>query len=242
MSQAHNPIRNLYGRARFSAGSFRLLLSATRAYRHSARHASSPDDVVAAALFADFGPLTIRPIQVRSEAVELTSLLAAEQPQRVLEIGTASGGTLYLFAWASSSTARLLSLDICNYDWRQQRLFESFARADQRVAVLHADSHDPATRTLVEAFFTGLPLDFLFVDGDHSYDSVRRDYELYAPLVRDGGVIAFHDIVDGPEGLVGGVPRFWREVRRELDDTREIVESWEQGGYGIGVGRRQSGG
>jgi predicted O-methyltransferase YrrM len=69
---------------------------------------------------------------------------------------------------------------------------------------------------------------------------VRRDYELYAPLVRDGGLIAFHDIVNGREEMVGGVPRFWREVRTELDNPREIVESWEQGGYGIGLGRRRS--
>jgi predicted O-methyltransferase YrrM len=240
ISQGHNPIRNLYGHARFTAGSFRLLLSARRAYRHSARQASSPDDAAAAAFLAEFGPLSIRPFQVRQEAVELTSLLAAEKPQRVLEIGTASGGTLYLFAWASSPTARLLSVDIRKYDWWHERLFESFSLRRQRVAIRQADSHDPATRTLVEGFFDGLPLDFLFVDGDHSYDSVRRDYELYAPLVRDGGLIAFHDIVDGREEMVGGVPRFWREVRTELDDPREIVESWEQGGYGIGLGRRRS--
>jgi predicted O-methyltransferase YrrM len=80
----------------------------------------------------------------------------------------------------------------------------------------------------------------LFIDGDHSYEGVRRDWELYSPLVRPGGLIALHDIVEGPEWAVGEVPRFWREVRDTLDDVVELVESRDQGGYGIGVGRRAS--
>jgi hypothetical protein len=67
---------------------------------------------------------------------------------------------------------------------------------------------------------------------------VRRDYELYSPLVRPGGIVAFHDIVDGAESAVGEVPRFWRELRATAHDPVEIVESWSQGGFGIGVVRR----
>lgn len=52
--------------------------------------------------------------------------------------------------------------------------------------------------------------------------------------IRVGGVVAFHDIVPGPSECVGGVPRFWREIKRKFRHT-EIVESWGQGGYGIGV-------
>lgn len=57
------------------------------------------------------------------------------------------------------------------------------------------------------------PVDPLFVDGDHTYVGARSDYEMYGPLVRDGGIVAFHDIVPGLESAVGGVPRFWRGVR-----------------------------
>lgn len=34
---------------------------------------------------------------------------------------------------------------------------------------------------------------------------------MYSPLVRKGGTIAFHDIVPGPPGAIGGVPTFWRK-------------------------------
>ena len=63
---------------------------------------------------------------------------------------------------------------------------------------------------------------------------VSADFRDYAPLVRPGGLIAFHDIVDGPEENVGGVPRFWREIKGRYRHE-ELVKSWKQGGYGIGV-------
>jgi len=37
------------------------------------------------------------------------------------------------------------------------------------------------------------PIDFLFIDGDHDYDAVKRDFEDWAPHLREGGIIIFHD-------------------------------------------------
>ena len=34
---------------------------------------------------------------------------------------------------------------------------------------------------------------FIFIDGDHEYDGVKADFEAWAPLVRSGGEIGFHD-------------------------------------------------
>lgn len=45
------------------------------------------------------------------------------------------------------------------------------------------------------------PLDFLFIDGDHAYASVLRDFEQWTPLVRIGGILAMHDSrMSRPEG------------------------------------------
>lgn len=210
-----------------------------RHLRRAARDATTAQEIVAA---ANAGPedVSIRPVQIRGEIEALLALIRAEHPRRVLEIGTANGGTLYLLAWASSADAELLSLDIQRYDRLRRRLFKSFGRKRKRVVVMHADSHLDTTREAVTQFFDSLPIDLLFIDGDHSEAGVRRDYELYAPLVRRGGLIAFHDIVAGVADRVGGVPAFWREVRSTLDDPVEFVESGNQGGWGIGVGRARS--
>lgn len=51
---------------------------------------------------------------------------------------------------------------------------------------------------------------------------------MYSPLVQRGGIIAFHDIVPGPPELVGGVPKFWSELKQEygVDRVIEIVRDW----------------
>jgi hypothetical protein len=52
--------------------------------------------------------------------------------------------------------------------------------------------------------------------------------------VREGGIIAFHDIVPGPPENVGGVPEFWNQIKAKYEHL-EIVRDWSQGGFGIGV-------
>ncbi|MEI6498436.1 MAG: class I SAM-dependent methyltransferase [bacterium] len=37
-------------------------------------------------------------------------------------------------------------------------------------------------------------LDFLFIDGNHDYESVLKDYLQWSPLIKKGGYIAFHDV------------------------------------------------
>lgn len=42
-------------------------------------------------------------------------------------------------------------------------------------------------------------LDIVFIDGDHSYDQVKQDIQLYRPLVREGGLLCGHDYATGNE-------------------------------------------
>lgn len=212
---------------------------AGRELREAASTAATPDELVATAFATAGSPVNIAPLQDRAELTRFVQLVSAEQPRRVLEIGTGSGGTLYALAWAAAPGARVLSLDLTVYPAGRRHLYRTFADG-RRVEVWEADSHLEETRNRVAAHFDHQPLDLVFVDGDHTYESVRRDYELYAPLLRDDGIVAFHDIVDGPYEAVGEAPRFWREVRPELEPAVELVSSRDQGGFGIGVGRRNA--
>ena len=77
-------------------------------------------------------------------------------------------------------------------------------------------------------------IDFLFIDGDHSYEGVKKDFEMYSPLVGSGGIIALHDIVPGPPEYVGGVSKFWKEVKRKFNHM-EFVRNKKQQRFGIGI-------
>jgi predicted O-methyltransferase YrrM len=214
------------------------------AARRDLRHRVSPGLDLAARVDLAAGytyrSVELKPLQLRSEILRLLERVAARPPQRVLELGTAQGGTLFLFAGAAADGATLVTVDVPGgsfgggYPRTRVPFLRSLGRPGQRIRLVRGDSHDASTLARVRHALPGGGIDFLFVDGDHRYEGVRRDYELYGRLVRAGGLIAFHDIVPGEAGAVGGVPRLWRELR-ERHPHEEIVEDWGQGGYGIGV-------
>ena len=186
--------------------------------------------------------------QVRAEVLGLLEAVATERPRprRLLEIGTAGGGTLFLLALAADRAATIVSVDLPRgefgggYPAWKIPLYRGFVRRTQRLQLIRGDSHAPETLARTRAALRGEPLDFLLIDGDHTYDGVRRDFDDYGPLVRPGGLIAFHDIAQpgelrpGGARLLGGdVPRLWQELRGRYE-TRELVAS-PDGFFGIGL-------
>lgn len=48
-------------------------------------------------------------------------------------------------------------------------------------------------------------IDFIFIDGDHSYEGCRADIEAWTPFVRKGGVMAFHDFGSRASGVTQAI-------------------------------------
>jgi len=77
-------------------------------------------------------------------------------------------------------------------------------------------------------------LDLLFIDGDHRYEGVKKDFEMYGPLVKKNGIIAFHDIAVHTPELDCQVYRFWNEIKKDYN-FREIVKEGDPNSLGIGI-------
>jgi predicted O-methyltransferase YrrM len=182
--------------------------------------------------------LGIGPTQSDEEILALLERLRAEPPRTVVEIGTDEGGTLFLWTRVAAADALLVALDIRPLGmlgpWSAWALVRrSFARARQRVELLMpVDSHADATLARLRRVLGGRPVDFLFLDGDHSYEGVRDDFAMYSPLVRPGGLVAFHDVAGSGEPEV---VRFWHELRETGLTEEWVASSGRQ--YGIGVYR-----
>ena len=186
----------------------------------------------------------IKPVQIFDELLNLAKITYKLRPKNILEIGTAKGGTLFLFCRISLPNATVISIDLPGgpfgggYPIYRTLLYRAFVKPGQRIHLIRADSHDPRTLEKVKEVLKGESLDVLFIDGDHTYEGVKRDFEMYSPLVRKGGIIAFHDIVPhnklhDPEGIVG-VSRFWNGIKHNYRYL-EVVKDWNQGWAGIGV-------
>ena len=124
-----------------------------------------------------------------------------------LEIGSAYGGSFH--CWASIipegiavSVDKPLGAVVEKYGvttpndpvtvmLRNEMWEESFPG---RVRIVDGYSQEEATIAQVEKILGDHKLDFLFIDGDHSYMPTQLDVKNYARFVRKGGLIGFHDI------------------------------------------------
>jgi predicted O-methyltransferase YrrM len=179
----------------------------------------------------------IQPQQLSYEFVELAKLVKKQQCKFMLEIGTYRGGTLFVFSQLAEKDAKIISIDFSMtflgnfYRAGQWPLFRKFIRKGQSLFLLRKDSHKPETLASIERVLQGHKLDFLFIDGDHTYQGVRKDFEMYSPLVRSGGLVAFHDITPSGEKEVY---KFWDEVKSSYT-YKEFIHRTGKDAMGIGV-------
>jgi predicted O-methyltransferase YrrM len=183
-------------------------------------------------------------VQKLAEFAPLLTLLAQRGPRVVVEIGTYRGGSFYALCRVADPRATLVSIDLPGglfgggYDEEELRAMRGYGLRSQSLHFLARDSSEEATRDALVELLPGLPIDFLMIDGDHRYEGVRRDFELYSPLVSARGLIAFHDILPHPRAPLCEVDRLWNEIKPHYPHV-ELVdrgEDWGAGQWGgIGV-------
>jgi predicted O-methyltransferase YrrM len=189
--------------------------------------------------YFEFSTEMFGPHQIKNEILSFLEFAKTEQPEIVCEIGTADGGTNFLLSQALPSVSLMLGVDL--YVKRKFQL-RYFSRKSQRLCFIDGSSYVPRTIRKVKSALGDRKLDLLFVDGDHNYDGVKQDFLNYRYLVRDGGIIAFHDIIPDhfsrygirTNRWVGGVPRLWNTIK-SLYPSYEFIENSEQDGLGIGA-------
>lgn len=178
------------------------------------------------------GSRRIKTLQLRPEIKALCERMQALRPRRICEIGTARGGTLLL--WCQIATELVVSCDLRIRPFIR-RLAPSFPPPGGcRVELVEGDTHSPAIRDFLWRRLGSGGVDALFIDGDHTAAGVEQDYRDYCGLVRPGGIIAFHDIVERQAIPTNQVGQFWRRLR-EKTQVEELIADPSQTGYGIGV-------
>ncbi|HUZ82271.1 MAG TPA: class I SAM-dependent methyltransferase [Gaiellaceae bacterium] len=149
------------------------------------------------------------------EAALLYRLARNVRTGPIAEIGRFKGGSTLIFAAGLPDGPELWSYDFHvalrsdmpgeQLDAELRQTLERFGLA-HKVHLIVADSRtaDPPH----------VPLELLFIDGDHSYEGAKADFERWGAFVRPGGHLLFHDAVDtgGYGNVYPGVAQLMSEI------------------------------
>lgn len=180
----------------------------------------------------------MKPLQVKSEVTEFFRVVKRLNPKTIVEIGTANGGTLFLFANVANPEI-IISIDLPHgsfgggYSFGKIPLYKSLGKKGV-TKLIKANSHSNSTFNKLKKGLENRQVDILFIDGDHTYEGVSKDFQMYSPLVKKGGIVAFHDIVIHDKSSGCEVSKFWKEIKKSYRHE-EILEDVNQKWAGIGV-------
>ena len=133
--------------------------------------------------------------------------MISELPNKgtMIEIGTFTGESTVLFG---DHFENVIGIDpmLPDYDKADEtskfnfnEVFDMFVdriKEYDNISLVQKTSDDAVNDFEDESF------DFVYIDGIHTYDQVKKDIQNYLPLVKKGGVIGGHDYVNGGH-LVG---------------------------------------
>ena len=174
------------------------------------------------------------------EFVELVRMYQAAKPHYTVEIGTWHGGSLWYWLQHAQPGAHVISVDTGPatwgppepdfdtsqwYDWVPEGVYLHKITGNSR-------AHDVQAQV---GYLCPEGIDWLFIDGDHSYEGVKWDFMTYGPRVNKGGVICFHDLITPAGQPHIQVGRLWKEIRQAGYVTRELYSERNQQSMGIGV-------
>ena len=151
--------------------------------------------------------------------------VARIEPKIILETGTWKGRSADLFQKAFHPEL-LITMDSSPRfeDTVDPQMLNHFL-------MYETDSHSEDAFNRVGGLLGGRPVDFLFIDGDHSYEGVKKDWDMYKPLVREGGIIALHDVLYHAD-KTEEVDVFWQEIKWN-HTHKEIMVGERSTGIGV---------
>lgn len=176
-------------------------------------------------------------VQVDSEMKSFLRLLRDEAVSSYLEIGVARGDTFHEVVSRLPHQSRAVAVDYPEKKWglTNSRVYLTEVVTDliergYSVKSFYGDSRDPE---IIEAVIENGPYDCVFIDGDHSYNGVKSDWENYGRFAR---IAVFHDIADSMrpnrKGELIEVPIFWEEIKKQYKHL-EFIESGSNMGIGV---------
>jgi predicted O-methyltransferase YrrM len=172
----------------------------------------------------------LRAIQFHSglgdSAQLLYGLTRSAKPDVCVEIGSARGKSACYVGMAlkENGHGKLYAIDPHEKtNWNDSSSVDTFEVISENLKTVGVENQVEIIRTTSDRAVQGWTkkIDILFIDGDHSYEGVKRDWDLFTPHLREFGIVIFHDTIwdlrPDPQWSRPdmGVPRFVNDLRRQ---------------------------
>ena len=159
-------------------------------------------------------------------------ILYRVKPKNILEIGFASGRSCCT-ALIAANPEKMISVDI-NLDYMGARENANLLMSDfKNLEIIEGDSKQILNKDFLEKEFPG-GLDFVFVDGGHSYEDAFKDMANTYGFINSGGVMIVDDFKSGPpDGCsILDVDKAVEDYSKEFNAEYQV---WYNSGKGFAI-------
>lgn len=163
-------------------------------------------------------------------------LIRVLAPKIFVELGTHSGNSYFAFCQSvleACAPTRCFAVDT----WQGDEHAGNYDNEIFQQVSTHNQTHYAAFSGLLRmtfdeaaAYFSDNSIELLHIDGLHTYEAVRHDFETWRPKLAPGALVLFHDTNVRERGF--GVWRLWEELCRANPEHLEFTHS-----HGLGVVR-----
>lgn len=164
-------------------------------------------------------------------------LMREFRPRVFVELGVWKGESYFTFcqsALENNVAVKCFGIDSWRGDVHMGQLDDELRIEVERYnSARYSEFSELKAKTFEEAIgdFADESIDLLHIDGTHTYEDVRRDFESWLTKLSQKGVVLFHDVAVHGGGF--GVWKLWQEIAGEGNSF--VFEF----GYGLGVWQRQ---
>lgn len=144
-------------------------------------------------------------------------IIEVVRPQRVVELGVHNGTSYFAFCQA----VKKLNLTTTVYgvdSWQGDEHAGFYANDIYQKVSTYNDAHYNQFSTLIKStfdetvnYFTDKSINLLHIDGFHTYEAVKHDFETWLPKLADNAIVILHDINVRERNF--GVYKLWEELK-----------------------------
>ena len=162
-------------------------------------------------------------------------LVEVLKPSKIVELGTHFGVSYFSFCEAAeiySPKTFIYAVDT----WQGDSQAGYYGDIVYERVKAHRDQYHAQRSALIRCRFDEAAerfeknsIDIIHIDGLHTYEAVKEDYQTWGPMLKQGGSLLFHDWNEREENF--GVWKIWEEIKRNED--YQCIEL--PNGHGLGI-------